>query len=61
MPKNTVRIYGDVSPAHRTDFIFLKAAFGANTDGAALEKMIERLTPILTKELAKRKSAVKSA
>lgn len=53
MPK--VRLYGDISPAHETDFLFIKGVFGCKTNGDAMEKMIERLTPRVKKEAAKHK------
>lgn len=53
MPK--VRLYGDISPAHETDFLFIKGVFGCKTNGDAMEKMIERLTPQVKKEAAKHK------
>lgn len=49
---NTKRIYGDISPKHESDFLFIKGAFGCKNNGEALEKMIDRLTPQVRKEAA---------
>lgn len=50
-----VRLYGDVSPNHESDFLFIKGVFGCKNNGEALEKMIEKLTPQVRKEVASRK------
>lgn len=53
MPK--IRLYGDISPEHEADFIFIKGVYGCKSNGEALEKMIEKLSPEARKEAAKRK------
>lgn len=50
---NKIRIYGDISPKHESDFLFIKGAFACKNNGEVLEKMIERLTPQVRKEAAK--------
>lgn len=47
---NKIRLYGDISPGHEIDFLFIKGVFGCKNNGDALEKMIEKLTPQLRKE-----------
>lgn len=50
---NKIRIYGDISSKHESDFLFIKGAFACKNNGEVLEKMIERLTPQVRKEAAK--------
>jgi hypothetical protein len=52
MPK--IRLYGDVSPDHENDFIFIKGVYGCKNNGEALEKMIEIVSPLARKEAASR-------
>lgn len=52
----TIRLYGDISPDHERDFLFIKGVYGCKSNGDALEKMIEKLTPLVRKEAASRKS-----
>lgn len=52
----TIRLYGDVSERHEKDFLFIKGVFGCKNNGEVLEKMIDKVTPIVQKEIAKRKS-----
>jgi len=55
MPK--IRIYGDISLEHEADFLFIKGVFGCKSNGEAIEKMIEMLTPQARQAAAKRKGA----
>ncbi len=54
-----IRLYGDVSPKHEKDFLFIKGVIGCKNNGDALEKMIEKLTPLVRKDLASRKGAAR--
>ncbi len=47
-----IRLYGDISLKHESNFLFIKGAFGCKNNGEVLEKMIERLTPQVRKEAA---------
>jgi hypothetical protein len=48
-----IRLYGDISSKHESDFLFIKGAFGCKNNGEALEKMIEKVLPIVRKEATK--------
>ena len=50
-----IRLYGDISPEHEKDFLFIKGVYGVKNNGEALEKMIETVTPLVRKEAASRK------
>ena len=52
-----IRIYGDVSPSHESDFLFIKGVYGCKNNGEVFEKMIEKLTPQVRKEITNRKKA----
>ena len=51
----TIRLYGDISPEHEKDFLFIKGVYGCKNNGEALEKMIETVNPQARKEAASRK------
>ena len=51
-----VRLYGDISPDHEKDFLFIKGVYGCKSNGDAIEKMIETVSPIARKEAATRKT-----
>jgi len=50
MPKT--RLYGDISPNHESNFLFIKGALGCKSNGEALERMIEKLIGPIRKEAA---------
>ena len=50
---NKLRLYGDISSKHESDFLFIKGAFGCKSNGEALEKMIEKLIGPVRKEATK--------
>lgn len=50
---NKIRIYGDISPNHESNFLFIKGAFGCKNNGEVLEKMIEKLIGPVRKEATK--------
>lgn len=52
MAKSKTRLYGDVSPDHESDFLFIKGVFGVKSNGDCLEKMIDKLMPIIRKEMS---------
>ena len=52
MPK--IRLYGDISPQHERDFIFIKGVYGCKNNGEVWEKMIEIVSPMARKEAANR-------
>lgn len=56
-----VRIYGDISPEHEADFLFIKGVYGCKSNGEALEKIIEKTTPLARKEAATRRGAGSAA
>ncbi len=48
-----IRLYGDISPNHESNFLFIKGAFGCKNNGEVLEIMIEKLIGPVRKEAAK--------
>jgi len=54
-----IRICGEVTPSHEVSFLCIKGALGCKSNGEAFEQMIERLHPVVLKELAARKGAAR--
>jgi len=52
-----VRICGEITPGHELSFLFIKGALGCKNNGDAMELMIDRVCPIIQKEIAARKGA----
>jgi len=52
-----VKICGEVTAQHEHSFLFIKGALGCKANGDAIEKMIERVYPVIVKEIANKKGA----
>ncbi len=52
-----VRIYGDVSTDHATDFMLIKAVHRCKTNSEGMEKLIELAIPDARRLAAKKKKA----
>jgi len=57
MSDNKIRIYGDISPDHEAEFLFIKGALGCKNNGEALEKVIDAISPQVRKAAASRSGA----
>lgn len=48
--KIKIRIYGEISPQHESDFLLIKGVLGCKNNGEAFEAMIDKLAPQLRKQ-----------
>lgn len=49
------RLYGDISDGHKKKFQLIHGALGNDNRGETLEKLIDHLYPVITKQLASKK------
>lgn len=49
------RLFGEVSEDHEQNFMLIKGALGAKTNGEVLEALIDRVTPTIKREIASKK------